>query len=405
MTDLPRKVLFLCNRVPYPPDRGDRISTHHVLRRLLQHGMQIRVGCLAEDDRDLESAATIAGRLEAICAPRINPKLRRAMCLRGLLTGEPLTLPYVRQSELYRTVRRWVHEDPPDLVFCYSSSAAIFVKDDDTFAKVMQFAELDSDKWRQYASRSGPFGKFIYGREARLLLEFERHVARTFDASLVVSEIERELFLEYIPDVEPLVFPNGVDVDDFQSTGDASREPHTAVFTGVMDYDPNVDGVLWFAADSWPKVRERFPDARLLVVGNRPCAAIQKLGGAHGITVTGYVDKTQPYFDAASVAIAPLRLARGVQNKVLEAMSMALPVVATTPGSQGLGQIDADTLLVRDDAESIADEVIALFDDPVRARAIGTTAARFVRENFHWDAMFERLDQILLSVMRHRAGR
>ncbi|MGA1523264.1 MAG: glycosyltransferase, partial [Planctomycetota bacterium] len=258
-----------------------------------------------------------------------------------------------RHHELRCAIDRWMREDPPDLVFLYSSSMGQYVEAYPRPLRVMHFAELDSDKWAQYAAKSGLAGRFIYGREARELLKYEQRIARAFDTSLVVSDVERELFRKLIPDVDPVVIPNGVEVGHFTSAGDGMREPHTVVFTGVMDYEPNVDGVLWFAESCWPQLRAEFPDARFLVVGNRPTAAIQALDGRHGITVTGWVETTPPYFDRATVAIAPLRLARGLQNKVLEAMSMGLPVVATQKASQGLGQVPADTLSVADDPAAI----------------------------------------------------
>ncbi|MBK8976009.1 MAG: TIGR03087 family PEP-CTERM/XrtA system glycosyltransferase [Planctomycetes bacterium] len=405
MTAPPRNVVFLSQRVPHPPDRGDRISTYHILRHLRETGCRVRVGCLSEDARDDRAIADLRGMIAEICAPRIDPRWRKVASLRGLLTGAPLTLPYFRHRTLGRTVDRWLSQDPPDVVFLYSSSMAQYATSHPGVRRVMHFAELDSDKWRQYADKSGPLGRWIYGREAERLLRFETAVAQTFDASLVVSEVERELFMRLIPSVEPVVVPNGVDVDHFASKGDEQREPHTIVFTGVMDYEPNVDGVLWFADTCWPRIRARHPDARFLVVGSRPIPRIRQLGErGDGIEITGWVEATPPYFDRATVAIAPLRLARGLQNKVLEAMSMGLPVVASPQAAQGLGSVGPDTLRIAADADALATEVLALLDDPAAARAIGSRAARWVREHFRWEHMFARLDAVFDRVTRPGHG-
>jgi sugar transferase (PEP-CTERM/EpsH1 system associated) len=390
-----QNVLFLCQRVPHPPDRGDRISTNHFLRHFRDRGCRVRIGCFAEDERDEASAAELRGSVADLCAPRITPGRRKIWSLRGLLTGRPLTLPYFGHRELRSAVGRWMREDPADLVFMYSSSMGQYAEPFADPVRIMHFAELDSDKWRQYAAKSGPLGRFVYGREARELLAYERRIARSFDASLVVSEVERELFRACIPDVDPVVVPNGVDVAHFTSAGDGRREPHTVVFTGVMDYEPNVDGVCWFAEACWPRIRAVHPDARFLVVGNRPVPAVSRLGGRDGIEVTGWVEATPPYFDRASVAIAPLRLARGLQNKVLEAMSMGLPVVATGKAARGIGEVDEGALVVADEAEAISGAVLRLFADPGLARATGARAAGFVRERFRWDNMFARLDAVL----------
>lgn len=390
----PPEVVYLCQRVPYPPDRGDRITTWHFLQHLLERGANVRIGCFQEEDRDAEGVAFLASRCAEIVAPRLSRASRKWTSLRGLLTGEALTLPFFRHAELRAAMTRW-SAGPIDLVHVYSSSMAQYAMATPCRAKVMQFAELDSDKWRQYAAVAGPLGRWIYGREARTLLAFEDRVARTFARSLVVSDVERELFRERIPGVDPVVLPNGVDVAHFTSQGDGERHPHTAVFTGVMDYEPNVDGVCWFVDACWPALRERFPDARLLIVGSKPTAKVQALAQRPGITVTGRVPTTPPWFDRAAVAIAPLRLARGVQNKVLEALSMGLPVVSSPQAAQGLGDVPPGTLTVADGAAATVAGVAELFAMPERARAIGVAAAAWVRATWRWERMYERYDAML----------
>jgi sugar transferase (PEP-CTERM/EpsH1 system associated) len=392
------KLVFLSQRVPYPPDRGDRISTYHYLRHFLDKGFRIRVGCFAESEHDVAAAAQLAGMVEEVAAPRISRRLRKLTCLRGILTGEALTLPFFRDSRLTSTVRRWHRDDPPDAIFVYSSSMAQYApprRPDGGPVRVIQFAELDSDKWGQYALSRRGARRWIYLREERALLKFERHVAREFDLSMVVSEVERELFERRIRGIRPVVLPNGVDVEHFQSRVDERDETRALIFTGIMDYEPNVDGVLWFVREGWPSIRANFPDAVFYVVGGSPCAEIRALNGRDGLVVTGRVDETPPWFDRASVAIAPLRIARGVQNKVLEAMSMGLPVVATTQAVQGLGEILPGILCVVPDMQSLIGSTLDLLRHPKEARAMGKRAALWVRENFRWNAMFARLDAAL----------
>ncbi len=392
------KILFLCHRVPYPPDRGDRITTWHFLRHMLDAGHEVRLGCFSEEERDEESIAFLRTRCQQVAAPRMSRRWRKLWSLRGLLSGQALTVPFFADRRLGAEVDRWLAEWKPDLVYVYSSSMAQYVLGKKGVAKVMHFAELDSDKWRQYAAAGRGLAKWIYGREHRLLLQFEDAVARDFDLSIVVSEVERELFRDCIPGVDPFVLPNGVDVEHFATKGDAQREKHTLVFTGVMDYEPNVDGVQWFADACWPELKRDYPDAKLLIVGSRPVDSVKALAQRPGIEVTGRVPETPPWFDRASVAIAPLRLARGVQNKVLEAMSMALPVVSTTQASQGLGDVPRGTLRVANDPAAMVAAIRELFDDPSRARREGHAAAAFVRERFGWPAMHARLDEKLRAL-------
>ncbi|MBL8748923.1 MAG: TIGR03087 family PEP-CTERM/XrtA system glycosyltransferase [Planctomycetes bacterium] len=389
------EVVFLCQRVPWPPDRGDRITTWHFLQHLLERGARVRLGTFQEEERDAEGVAFLAGRCAEVEAPRLSRRQRRITSLRGLLSGEALTLPFFRDRRLQRAVDRWTADGTTDLIHVYSSSMAQYALGSPARAKIMQFAELDSDKWAQYASASRGLGRWIYAREATKLLRFEDRVARTFTRSLVVSEVERRLFAARIPGVVPDVMPNGVDVEHFTSSGDGERHPHTAIFTGVMDYEPNVDGVTWFVAECWPTVRARFPDARLLIVGSRPSPKVQALANVQGVTVTGRVPTTPPWFDRAAVAVAPLRLARGVQNKVLEAMSMGLPVVSSPQAAQGLGDVPARTIAVADGAERTCEAVLAWFADPEGARATGLRAADWVRANWRWSRVFERYDALL----------
>lgn len=392
------RIVFLCQRVPWPPDRGDRITTWHFLHHFLQRGAEVRVGCFQEEPRDGESVAFLAKTCAEVVAPRLSRRWRKVASLRGLLSGEALTLPFFRARELTSAVTRWSEGTPPDLIWVYSSSMAQYALRPAAHAKVMQFAELDSDKWRQYAAVHGAVGRWIYDREARRLLAFEDHVARTFSRSVVVSEVERTLFRQRIPGVDPAVLPNGVDVEHFASGGDSHRHPHTAIFTGVMDYEPNIDGVRWFVANCWPALRARFPEARLAIVGSRPVPAVRALAQQPGVVVTGRVPATPPWFDQAAVAIAPLRLARGVQNKVLEAMSMGLPVVSSPQAAQGLGDVPPGTLTIADSAEATIAAVAALFADPSRARTIGRAAAAWVRQHWRWERMFERCDALLAEL-------
>jgi len=392
------RVVFLCQRVPWPPDRGDRITTWNFLQHFLARGFRVQVGCFREEARDAEGVAFLRAKGVDVVAPRLSRRRRKFTSLRGLLTGEPLTLPFFRDGALAQAVAGWCAPTPPDLIWVYSSSMAQYVLDVPAGARIMQFAELDSDKWAQFAKRSGTFGRWLYGREASRLLAFEDRVARTFSRSAVVSEVERTLFRERIPGVEPVVLPNGVDVEHFTSGGESKRHPRTAIFTGVMDYEPNVDGVCWFATECWPAIRARHPDARLLVVGSKPVPRVTALAELPGVTVTGRVPTTPPWFDEAAVAIAPLRLARGVQNKVLEAMSMALPVVASPQAAQGLGPAPADTLAVADGAEATIAGVLRWFGDPAGARAAGAAAAAWVRREWRWQRMFDRCDAMLAEL-------
>lgn len=391
-------VVFLPQRVPWPPDRGDRISTWNLLRHLLGQGAKVRVGCFREEPRDDQAVEHLRTLCTEVVAPRIHRGWRKLTSLRGLLTGEALTLPFFRHAELSSAVTRWCASERIDLMLAYSSSMAQYLLTAPATNRVVHFAELDSDKWRQYAEHSRGLGKWVYAREHRQLLRFEQQAARQASAALVVSDVEKELFERAIPGAHAHVVRNGVDVAHFRSAGDSQRHAHTLIFTGVMDYAPNIDAMVWFVANCWPTLKTRFPDARLLIVGSKPTPAVRALMAQPGITVTGRVDTTPPWFDQAAVAIAPLRLARGVQNKVLEAMSMGLPVVATPAAAQGLGRVPDGMLAA---ADSAADQVAAIsqwLSHKEQARQAGLAAAHWIRAHWQWPQVLAEFDAVLAGL-------
>ena len=386
------EILFLCQRVPYPPDRGDRITTHHVLRMLLGMG-RVRVGCFLETPRDRQALEALEKMGARTAAFPLHPRLKKLLTLTWLPTKIPLTLPYFHSAGLEAQVDRWTAEGL-DLAFAYSSSMGQYLLGRSIPFKVMQFAELDSDKWLQLSRKSSFPRSWIYRREADLLLRFERSLARAVDLSLVVSPLERDLFRERIPGVEPLVVENGVDSDYFRPSPNPSRE-EAVLFTGVMNYPPNVQGVLRFARQVWPQVRRARPQARFFVVGSEPVRAVRALHGKEGIHVTGRVPDTRPWFDRSRAAVAPLWVARGIQNKVLEAMAMALPVVATPAAFGGIDAEPGRHLLVAEEPDRFARLVVRLLARPEEAARIGAAAREQVRRRYSWEHILGGLEAIL----------
>lgn len=397
-----RELIFLAQRVPYPPDRGDRITTWNILRAFVERGDAVRILAFAESDDDLESAEELRRRGCEVVAPRITPVWRRRLCARHLLGREPITLPYFRHPELSSAMARWVRERPPSLCFAYSSSMGQYLLRElgalRACPKIMQFAELDSDKWRQYAASSGALGRWVYGREARLLLRFERELAQRMDLNFVVSEVERELFAREIPEAPVAVLTNGVDLEAFRPAPDGTREPHTLIFTGVMDYRPNLDAVQRFVRAIWPALRREFADARFLVVGKNPPPELQALHGQDGIEVSGWVASTLPWFDRARLAVVPMRIARGVQNKVLESMACGLPVVVSPKAFEGIDARAGEELVVAESDVEFLEACSALLRDPERAAGIGRAARRAMEQRYGWPAIHQRLEELIAGL-------
>jgi sugar transferase (PEP-CTERM/EpsH1 system associated) len=389
------RILFLSQRVPYPPNRGDKITTWRLVERM-GRAHEVRCIAFAHDAADFEAARTLTSKGFPTTAFAAPPRWR---ALPLLLTAQPLTLGVFGSRALQAAVDRAAPEC--DLAYAYSSSMGAFLEPHARLRRVMHFAELDSDKWRQYAATARAPMRWVYAREARRLLDFECRIAHAFDENVFCTPLEQALFQQQIPGPSSLVLKNGVDLAAYRPSPDAS-EPGHIVFVGVMDYHPNVDACTHFVNDVLPLVRAEHPAARFTIVGARPAPAVQRLAEVPGVTVTGFVDDPSDWLRRAALSVAPLRIARGIQNKVLEALAMGLPVVGTTAATQGVAGEPGRDYLVADGAAATAAAVNRLLSDPAAARALGGRARAFVEAHYDWEAAFQPLD-LLLERLASRA--
>lgn len=391
-------LLFLVHRIPYPPDKGDKIRSWHMLRHLATH-WRVHLGAFVDDPADWSHVEVLRGACADTCLRPLHPRSGKLRSLAGLVSGEALTLPYYRDAVLERWVQAKL-KDGIDAIVVYSSAMAQFVMDVQGVKRVMDFVDIDSDKWRQYApTKSWPMS-WLYAREGRKLLEWERAVASAFDACLFVSQAEARDFSAMAPESATKVghFNNGVDTDFF-SAERPYESPFPAdciplVFTGAMDYWPNVDAVTWFAREVLPRVRKEVPRARFYVVGSRPGNAVQALAG-EDVVVTGRVPDVRPYLAHAVVVVAPLRIARGIQNKVLEGMAMGKAVVATPQALEGIAAQPGQEVCVAEDAQAQADLVLRLIRDSAESRDIGSAARKLVATSYTWAPNLARLESLL----------
>ncbi len=387
----PVKILFLSQRVPYPPNRGDKITTWRLVERMKRRH-EVRCVAFAHDDADVAAAEEL-GRLGVPTTPvRLDARRAKLASLPLLATRKPLTLGFYGSRELQAEVDRTAPD--VDLAYAYSSSMGAFLLPHDGLRRVMHFAELDSDKWRQYAERTGLPMRWVYAREHRTLLEFERRVAHAFDENVFCTPLEQRIFQQAIPGARSMVLRNGVDLD-FYRPRPGEAEPDHLVFVGMMDYYPNVDGCEFFVREVLPRVRARRPDARFTIVGGRPTPEVLRLGDAAGVTVTGFVEDTREHLARAAVSVAPLRIARGIQNKVLEAMAMGLPVVGTVSATQGTDGEPGRDFVLADSAEEQAAAILDLLEHPDRAAELGRRGRAFVEQHYDWEQVFEPLDELL----------
>ena len=394
-------LLFLCHRIPYPPDKGDKVRSYRWLQELLQH-FHVHLGAFIDDPADWAHVAQLRER----CASSLFLPLARnvATCrsTSGFLSGTALTIPYYRDARMRRWALACRVSHGIEHVLVFSSAMGQYAENSSwsSVRRVIDFVDVDSDKWRQYAHRKRWPAALIFRREAKRLAEAEARLAHVFDASVFVSEHEAGLFRSGVGDVGERVkaIRNGVDTSYFDASVQrvspypVASEP--VVFTGVMDYWTNVDAVLWFVREVWPRVKAKRPRALFVIVGAKPTREVLRLRG-EDIRVTGRVADVRPYLQHAAAVVAPMRIARGVQNKVLEGMAMGRPVVVTSKGLEGIAAVPGRDLVVADEPAAYARAIVAVLSGC--APHHGPAARRLVEAHYGWAESAKKMVSLIFG--------
>ena len=392
-------LLYLVHRMPYPPDKGDKVRSFHLLQHLAaQH--RVFVGTFMDDPADAAHVQALRAHCAGLHISTLHPRRARLASLAGLVSNDALTLHYYRDAGLRRWVADTLAHESIDAVVVFSSSMAQYAEGLTDLPVLVDFVDVDSAKWTAYADQHRWPLSWLYRREGSRLLAYERKVAAASSRSFFSTAKEAQLFVQMAPEsaghVEPM--NNGVDAQFFApAAGRASpfAPGETAlVFTGAMDYWPNIDAVTWFAREVLPGLQPMHPDLRFHIVGRAPSAAVQALQSA-SVVVTGTVPDVRPYLQHAAVVVAPLRLARGIQNKILEAMAMARPVVAASSCVSVLDARVGSEILQADAAADYVRCINQLLQDPERARAVGAEGRRRVQKSYTWAAHLSVFDRHL----------
>jgi sugar transferase (PEP-CTERM/EpsH1 system associated) len=387
-------ILFLAHRVPFPPDRGDKIRAYNILRYLSRH-KRVHLIAFADDPADLKrkgGLAKITGNRQIVW--RSKPQLVAGA--QSLIGHRPLSLTAFDNDEVHRAVESMLARHSIGTIYVFSSQMAQYVPARPRQKVIMDFVDMDSAKFATYGKQSTGFTGWMMRREGRLLAQYEKAVAQRADASLFVSAAEAALFRERTGAERVEVVENGIDTEAFDPGAQFKRMDTMGdliVFTGQMDYRPNIEGVTWFVETILPHIRLRHPQARFAIVGRKPTEAVKALAKHPGVSVTGEVPDVRPWLHAAAVVVAPLKLARGIQNKVLEAMAMGRPIVASAAAATGIDH--GGTIEVGETVGQIADAVNRLIADPAAAARLGASARQQVIDHYSWDAKLSALDPIL----------
>jgi sugar transferase (PEP-CTERM/EpsH1 system associated) len=393
-------LLYLVHRIPFPPNKGDKVRSFHLLKFLSQH-YRVHLGTFVDYAQDWQYVAALDEFCESVYAERISPRIARVLSLRGLLNHEALSLPFYRKRRMARWVRETLDKQRIVRAVVFSSPMAQYLDDAIAPRCVVDFVDVDSAKWTRYAEdRSGALA-WLYRREGERLAAFERSVAQRTAASVLVSQAEATMFQKVAPESAQITHAigNGVNAESFspQHAFDSPYAPDElpVVFTGAMDYWPNIDAVCSFADEVWPAILAQWPAARFYIVGMNPSEAVMALTQRAGIKVTGTVPDVRPWLRHARVVVAPLRVARGVQNKILEAMAMGRPVITSAICALGIKAERGEELLVADSGAEWAAAVTSLLVDRTHAEQVGEKARTRILADYSWDAHLQQFKVLI----------
>lgn len=389
-------LLFLVHRIPYPPNKGDKIRSYHFLKHLISK-YNVYLGTFVDDTNDWKYTE----KVDALCAEthyeELKPFQSKVKSVQGFLTGDALSLPYYKNQKMQNWVNDTIKTHSIKKVLIFSSVMAQFIENRNDVEIVVDFVDVDSDKWLQYAEKKQGIARWIYQRESKYLLAYEQKIAEIAKKSLFVSEQEAALFKALTPSLTEKIghINNGVDVDYFSPDlkfDSLFHDENAIVFTGAMDYWANVDAVIWFANNVFPQILQKNPKTTFYIVGSKPTKDVLSLANEN-VIVTGFVDDVRPYLSFAKLVIAPLRIARGIQNKVLEAMAMGKYVVATSSAFEGIPCNEKLAISIVDDANIMANKVSELLEN--NFVVVSNANRDFVKEKFSWEQNVNQLSVLL----------
>jgi len=392
-------ILYISFGVPFPPDKGEKIRAFHQIRYLSREHT-IHLACLITDLNDVKHLKNMEEYCASVDAAYRNPRLATLLSGLSVIAGKPFSVGSFYSRDLKKKIVQRLRSTKLDCILVCTSSMAQYVCHVSAIPKLIDFADVVSELWKLSAGyHSFPFS-WVYSLEARRLARYEEAIARTFDHSIFVSKEEARIFQPRARGCFVSVVPNGVDFDYFSQIAHlapCSNYP-ILLFMGTMDYFPNVDAVRYFCREILPLIQEQLPSTHFEIVGRRPTRNVRRLAKNRHVTVTGRVTDVRPYLARAAIMVAPFRIARGIQNKVLEAMASGLPVVGTSVAFQGLDEVRSAGVHVADDPREFALKVIALLKDPDSRRRCALRAAKYVKRHHDLQDQGARLSHLLLEV-------
>jgi len=397
------KVLFVCHRVPFPPKRGGKIRPFNIIRHLQGQGHEVTVASLARTQAEADEAEGLGQHCSKRLVEVVDDRHAWPRMVAWLPTTRPSSFGYFHSPRLKSRIDAELATGAYDLIFVHCSSVAPYVADARAKVKIIDFGDMDSQKWREYSQhRAFPLSAG-YWLEAVKLERTERLLADKFDLATCTTRAEMDS-LQALGASGPVAwFPNGVDAEFFKPSG-AGYEPDLVTFVGRMDYFPNQQAVVKFCVDVLPELQRRRPGTRFEIVGADPSPEIRDLGKLAGVTVTGSVPDVRPYVTRAALTVAPLEIARGTQNKILESMAMGVPVVCSRQAAGGVDALPDEHLLAYDTREQLIEAMLRLLQSRDTRQRLSESGRARVLSNHSWPSSMRRLDGLIASQFEKRAA-
>lgn len=392
------KILYVCHRFPFPPKRGGKIRPFNMIRHFTGQGHEVTVCSLSRSATEANEGTGIAGHCKHFEMASVKNPIQTLRMLVRLPLLTPSSMGYFYSPDLQRRVDALLASEKFDLIFVHCSSVAQYVEDVQGIPKILDFGDMDSQKWLEYANYK-PFPLSLgYRLEGTKMEMAEKRLAKKFDLCTATTRAEWDTLQSYGAAPATDWFPNGVDAGFFKPDGEA-YDPDTLSFIGRMDYYPNQECMFDFCRNTLPLIQARRPTAKLLIVGADPSPAVRQLAELPGVTVTGSVPDVRPYILRSAAMVAPLNIARGTQNKILEAMAMGVPVVTSPAGAGGVDAEDGVHFLVGDRPAAYADACLRLMQDAGERARFSTAGRERMLTNHDWQASMRRLDTIVERVL------
>lgn len=392
------KIMFVCHRFPFPPKRGGKIRPFNIIRHLTESGHAVTVGTLARSDEELRDGQGLTEYCRTILVGRTGTIAPVAKMIVRLSTPVPSSMGYFHSSRLKRMIRNELEKNDYDLIIVHCSSVAQYIPADTGIPSILDFGDMDSHKWLDY-SRFKSFPLSLgYRLEGSKLLREEKRLSRKFTTSTCTTRAELETLQSYESAVATDWFPNGVDADYF-TPSKQPYDPNGICFIGRMDYYPNQQAMLSFCENILPMIRAQRPSVHLTIVGAEPSKEILKLQEKEYITVTGTVPDVRDYVRSAALTVAPLSIARGTQNKILESMGMGVPVVCTNTAAGGVDAIPEEHFLTATDSQEFAMQTLRILDSTKERERLSAAARSRVLTNHSWPSSMQKLDGIIRDTL------